>query len=95
MRQVIRKTLENTGILTAGAGAAAGGNALATVVVATKTTGWWIFKKTIDITLAEYVAATLGISTAAASVAIPLFCTAGTIYATSKILKHYNKREGK
>ena len=88
----IRKPLENAGIVAAGGGAAVGGNALATMVVATKTAGWFVFKKEVAVTAAEVVAGAIGVPTAAVSVGIPVVCAAGTMYAASKIVKYCNKR---
>ncbi len=92
MRPVIRKTLQNTGIVTAGAGAAVGGKALATMVVATKTVGWFIFKKEVAVTAAEVVAGAVGVPTAVVSVGVPVVCAAGTIFVAAKAVEYYNKR---
>lgn len=93
MKKVMKKTLENVGTLAAGAGAAVGGNAWATMVVATKSAGWFIFKKEVAVTAAEVIAGAIGVPTAVVSVGIPVVCAAGTVYTARKAVEYYNKRK--
>jgi len=76
-----------------GVGGWMAGGALAGVTVATKTTGWWIFKKTVAISMAGSVASALGISIAAATFGISVILAGAGVYAASKLVNGH-EREG-
>ncbi len=64
---------------------------LATMTVATKTTGWWIFKKTVAVSLADSIAAAIGISTGAATFGLSLVLVGAGAYAAKKVANNFER----
>ncbi len=67
------------------------GGTLATVTVATKTTGWWIFKKTVAVSLADSIAAAIGISTGAATFGLSVILAGAGAYAVTKMVNGFER----
>lgn len=67
------------------------GGTLATVTVATKTTGWWIFKKTVAVSLADSIATAIGISTGAATMGLSIALAGAGAYAVKKVADSFER----
>lgn len=70
-----------------------GGLLLAGMTVTTVTSGWWLWKTTTDVSLAAYVAGTLGIGAGVATGGIAIALGLGGGFAVSKLTKNMFKEK--
>ncbi len=68
-----------------------GGGALAALTVTTKTTGWWLWKKVVDVSLASFIAHALGLSVAVVTGGLSIVTAGIGALAVAAIFKNPNK----